>query len=66
MTLDDLAKLSGLPKVSIERYLNDKRPVNVDVLAALCDAFGVTVGEMIQRTEAAVARSGHGIARTGS
>lgn len=55
MTMPALAKASGIPLVSVERYVNGKRDIPMGKFPALCEALGVTVPEMVTRVEGALA-----------
>lgn len=39
MTQDELAAAAGMPVVSLRRYLNGQRDINVAVLSAICQAL---------------------------
>lgn len=41
ITQDELAEAAGVPLVSLRRYLNGKRHINLAHLEAICDALGV-------------------------
>jgi transcriptional regulator with XRE-family HTH domain len=51
LTLDELERRSGVPKVSLQRFLAGDRVIKVDVLAQICSALGVTPGEMTARAQ---------------
>ena len=53
MTQPELAKLSGLPTVSLQRYLAAKRGMDVAIVERIAGAFGLTVIEAATRAEAA-------------
>jgi transcriptional regulator with XRE-family HTH domain len=36
MTIEELSERSGVPKVSVQRFLAGRRAINLDVLEALC------------------------------
>lgn len=36
MTIEELSERSGVPKVSVQRFLAGRRTINLDVLDALC------------------------------
>lgn len=57
LTLDVLAGQTGMPKVTLERYLNDKRPIPAWALAAFCRAFDVPVAKMLQQAEDTLSRA---------
>lgn len=57
LTLDEMAAKSGIPKVSVERYVNGKRDIPMSKFPQLCRALGVAVPEMITRVETALGRS---------
>jgi transcriptional regulator with XRE-family HTH domain len=42
MTQADLAERSGIPLVSVQRYLACTRPIDLEVLAAFARALGTT------------------------
>lgn len=52
MTLDDLARRSGVPKVTLQRYLAGTREIRIDALANICRALGISIGEMAGRAQA--------------
>lgn len=52
----DLADLSGIPVVSVQRYLAGKRPIDVEVLEGLAQAMGSTAVEVVQRAAELMAR----------
>lgn len=52
MTLDDLASRSGVPKVTLQRYLAGSREIRVDALDQICRALGLPIGEMATRAQA--------------
>ena len=39
-TLEDLAEASGVPRVSVQRYLKGSRRMDLDMLATLASALG--------------------------
>lgn len=47
LTNRQLSERSGIPEVSVQRYLDAKRDLKVDVLAALAASVGLTAGELI-------------------
>jgi transcriptional regulator with XRE-family HTH domain len=51
ITLDDLARRSGVPKVTLQRYLAGSRDIKVGALADICKALGLTVGEVAARAQ---------------
>lgn len=55
LTNQDISDRSGIPVVSVQRYLDDKRPLKVGILAALAGAVGMTPGELV---DAAATRLG--------
>lgn len=52
MTLEELAERSGIPMVSVQRYLKAKRGLNAETIKALAEAMGTTAGEIIEGAEA--------------
>lgn len=52
-TLEDLAKASGVPRVSVQRYLKGTRRMDLDTLGALAVALGTDAAAVMS---AAVAR----------
>lgn len=42
MTRGDLAERSGIPLVSVQRYLAAARPIDLEILEALSKALGTT------------------------
>lgn len=57
LTLDQYAARSGIPKVSVERYINGKRSIPMRRFPDLCRGLGVSMEEMVSRVVTAVARS---------
>lgn len=47
LTQDELAAKAGIPLVSLRRYLNGHRNIDMAVLAAICDAMGVDPHDVI-------------------
>lgn len=45
----DLAERSGIPAVSVQRYLDAKRPISMEVLLHLATALGVTPMDVMKR-----------------
>lgn len=48
---EDLAGRAGVTATSMRRYLSSERTVPWRVLAVLCDAFGVSVADLVARAE---------------
>lgn len=67
MTIDDLARESDIPRRTLIRILNEERAVNIEHLAAIADAYGLTVTELVKRAEDRSRRRNiHGIERIAS
>lgn len=49
LTLDEYASRSGIPKVSVERYVNGKRGVPMRRFPDLCRGLGLPMEEMLNR-----------------
>lgn len=45
----DLAERSGIPAVSVQRYLDAKRPINIEVLMHLATALNATPMDVMKR-----------------
>lgn len=56
MRQTDLAERSGIPAVSVQRYLDGKRPINVDLLQRLANALNATPMDVILRAAQIQAR----------
>lgn len=56
LTLDQVADRSGIPLVSVQRYMAGKRAIDVAALAALADALDLTPRELIEAAEGRLAR----------
>ena len=51
ITLDGLAQKVGVSKITVHRYLHAQRDIPITTLADICEALGVTMGEIIRRAE---------------
>lgn len=49
--LEDLAKASGVSKVTLHRYIHAQRDIPLTTLAEICRALGVPLGEIIRRAD---------------
>lgn len=49
VTQDDLAEKSGIPLVSLRRYLNGKRHIDMSVLAGICDGLGLDPQDVMRK-----------------
>lgn len=47
LTNQELAERAGIPVVSVQRYLDAKRPIPVSVLLALAEAMGTTPAHVV-------------------
>lgn len=47
MTIEELAERSGVPKVSVQRFLAGRRAINLDVLEALCTGLRLTPEDVV-------------------
>lgn len=47
MTIEELSERSGIPKVSVQRFLAGRRAINLDVLDALCGGLGLAPEQVI-------------------
>lgn len=56
LTNQDLADRSGIPIVSVQRYLVPKRAIDLVVLEQLATAVGKTPGELVEAAERRLAR----------
>lgn len=56
LTLSDIARLSGVTKGSVQRYLAAERHIDMRTLNALALALGTTPGELIERAQERRAR----------
>jgi len=56
MTLEQLAEASGIPLVSVQRFLAAKRAIDVQVLSALSDALGVSAIHVVKSAQERLAR----------
>lgn len=56
LTNQDLADRSGIPVVSVQRYLAPSRNIDIEILGALCDALGVSLTEIARAAEARLSR----------
>lgn len=62
-TLADLSNASGIPKVSVQRYLRGTRGIDVDILDKLARAFGTSaMAVLAQAVELAERRRGKAVA----
>lgn len=52
----DLADRSGIPLISVSRYLNAKRHIDVKALAALAEALDLTARELVEAAESRLVR----------
>ncbi len=52
----DLADRSGIPLISVSRYLNARRHIDVKALAALAEALGLSARELVEAAENRLAR----------
>lgn len=52
----DLAERSGIPAVSVQRYLAGKRPIDVEVMARLAAVLNANAMDVIKRAEEIRAR----------
>lgn len=57
LTNQDLAERSGIPVVSVQRYLAPKRAIDVEVLEQLAEALGKTATEIVIAAEQRLGRS---------
>lgn len=55
-TQGDLADLSGIPVVSVQRYLAPSRAIDVEVMEKLATALGRTVLDVLTAATARLAR----------
>jgi DNA-binding Xre family transcriptional regulator len=56
MTNRDLAKVTGLHENTVGRYVSGKRDIPVSVMAVLCRALGVDVGDLDAKAWAKVGK----------
>ena len=49
MRQTDLAERSGIPAVSVQRYLAAKRPIDVEILERLANALNATAMDVMMR-----------------
>ncbi|MDR0593713.1 MAG: helix-turn-helix transcriptional regulator [Bifidobacteriaceae bacterium] len=49
LTIRDVVSRSGLPEITVIRYLNDQRAIPVPALYAISQALGVEPGAMLDR-----------------
>lgn len=49
LTQDEVADLAEMPVVSLRRYLNGKRPIDMATLDAICKAMGITAEYVMSR-----------------
>ena len=47
----ELARRSGIPEVSLSRYLNGKRAINIAVLASVAAGLGVDPAHLIREAQ---------------
>lgn len=57
-TNDDIAAASGIPKVSVQRYLVPKRGITMEILAELAHAMGTTPLAIMTRAETRLRNAG--------
>lgn len=50
LTQDELARRIGVSKMSVRRYLSGERPVAVPHFVELASALGLTIDELIRRS----------------
>lgn len=55
-TLADLSAASGIPKVSVQRYLRGTRPIDIAILDRLARALGLSVVDVFVMAEARLER----------
>lgn len=48
---NELARQTGIPQVSLQRYLADKRPITIEVLDAVAHALGMTILQVFEEAE---------------
>lgn len=51
MTQSELEQRSGIPIVSLQRYLAGKRPISVETLDAVAGALGMTILDVFEEVE---------------
>lgn len=51
ISISELARRSGIPEVSLGRYLNGKREINVAVLASVAAGLGVNPAHLITEAQ---------------
>lgn len=51
MTYQEVADRAGMEKMTVNRYMNGKRDIPMGKLAAICDAMGVRIGDLMARAE---------------
>lgn len=56
LSLDQVADRSGIPVVSVQRYMAGKRAIDVATLAALAEALELSPRELIEAAESRLAR----------
>ncbi|MBK0348207.1 helix-turn-helix transcriptional regulator [Aerococcaceae bacterium zg-ZJ1578] len=49
MTQQDIAKLTGMSESAIFRIETGKRSFNIDTAIKICDLFGITIDELVDR-----------------
>lgn len=47
MTIEELAERSGVPKVSVQRFLIGRRAINMDVLQSLCTGLRIVPEDVV-------------------
>lgn len=53
-TQKELAERAGVPAVSVQRYVSGEAIIGIPALAAMCEAFGMSVADFVARAEARV------------
>lgn len=51
LTMDDMAERTGMPKITLHRYMKGQRDIPLKALATICKALGVPMVEIIDRAE---------------
>lgn len=47
MTIEELSERSGVPRVSVQRFLAGRRPINLDVLQSLCAGLRILPEDVV-------------------
>ncbi len=56
LSLEQVADRSGIPVVSVQRYIAGKRAIDVAILAALAEALELSPRELIEAAESRLSR----------